>query len=66
MTIQDILDWCKNAKAPTHPDGYPLTAKLLLSSRDGGFEYELRIAGCEGHGHKWEDPEKLFLEIAEV
>ncbi len=64
MTIQDILDWCKRAKAPTHPDGYPLSARLVIDV--DGVVRNLRIDGCEGHGHEWEDPEKLFLEIVEV
>ncbi len=67
MTIQDLLDWCKGAKAPTHPDGYPLSARLLLSEGEGedadGITYDLCIVGCEGHGHKWEEPESITLAI---
>ena len=68
MTIQDLLDWCKGAKAPTHPDGYPLSAKLLLGTGEDADEprYELCIVGCEGHGHEWEGQEILFLAIKEV
>ena len=62
MTIQDLLDWCKNAKAPTHPDGYPLSARLVLWQH--GEDHELCIGGIEGHGHEWEEPEKLLLHIA--
>lgn len=64
MTIRDLLDWCKEAKAPAHPDGYPLSAKLLLCL--DGKDYELQIDGVEGHGHEWEEPEKLFLSIVEA
>ena len=65
MTIQDLLDWCKTAKAPTHPEGYPLSAILLLSGPDDR-PYDLCIDGVEGHGHEWEGPGKLFLRIVEV
>ena len=61
MTVQDLLDWCKNAKAPTHPDGYPLSATLLLYV--DGKDFELQIDGVEGHGHEWEEPERILLTI---
>lgn len=64
MTIQDLVDWCKSSKAPTHPDGYPLSALLVMDTEDG--EKELVIDGCEGHGHEWEEPERIYLTIKET
>ncbi len=53
MTIQDLVDWCKNKKNP-----YPLTARLIFEDRNGKG-YELDIDGCDGHGH--DKPETLIL-----
>ena len=65
MTIQDLIYWCAQNKTRTHPDGYPLSAKLLLGTGEDAEEpiYELRIAGCEGHGHEWEEPERIYLTV---
>lgn len=61
MTIQDLIDFCARCKARTHPDGYPLSALLVIDIDD--VEHELEIDGCEGHGHEWEEPERIVLMI---
>ncbi len=66
MTIQDLLDWCQRQKAPTHPEGYPLSAKLMFSEPDDGPSHELVIDGLEGHGHEWEEPEVVYLTVKEA
>ena len=68
MTVQDLLDWCKSYKTRIHPDGYPLSAILLLGTGEDADDpvSELCIVGCEGHGHEWEEPERILLTIKEA